>query len=276
MMGFLGQASNALRGRPRGASIEDSKPIEDSEPDDTSVLCVPLSLLSILALLCPSSLRSFLADRLTLALFSFPFPSLTVTFSLSLFFSFLRLLSREMLPTLVCHDADHDEFRDEQEGSIISSIISQLRCVVLTLPSNRFIVSDASICLFMILWLDVPLWLRLYGTHHGDDRIGMDLHRVTFPTFVLEPRSMLERIADFMSHPELVFGSVVILRRPVGNLMLSLLDRAEKVDDPEERFLMVLRYYLSGWHIKPKGVKKPLVLSCFSRVGWGRLMLNVS
>lgn len=39
-------------------------------------------------------------------------------------------------------------------------------------------------------------------------RIGMDLSKVTFPTFVLEPRSMLERITDFMSHPELVFGYV--------------------------------------------------------------------
>lgn len=34
----------------------------------------------------------------------------------------------------------------------------------------------------------------------------MDLHKVTFPTFVLEPRSMLERITDFMSHPDLIFG----------------------------------------------------------------------
>lgn len=36
----------------------------------------------------------------------------------------------------------------------------------------------------------------------------MDLSKVTFPTFVLEPRSMLERITDFMSHPDLVFGCV--------------------------------------------------------------------
>jgi hypothetical protein len=34
----------------------------------------------------------------------------------------------------------------------------------------------------------------------------MDLSKVTFPTFVLEPRSMLERITDFMSHPDLIFG----------------------------------------------------------------------
>jgi hypothetical protein len=34
---------------------------------------------------------------------------------------------------------------------------------------------------------------------------------------------------------------------------------AENFDDPEERFIRVLQYYLAGWHIKPKGVKKPWV-----------------
>ncbi|KAF9964229.1 hypothetical protein BGZ70_006764 [Mortierella alpina] len=65
-----------------------------------------------------------------------------------------------------------------------------------------------------------------------------DLHRVTLPTFVLEPRSMLERITDFMSHPELI-------------------NKANQIHDPIERFVAVTRYYLSGWHIKPRGVKKP-------------------
>jgi hypothetical protein len=36
----------------------------------------------------------------------------------------------------------------------------------------------------------------------------MELSKVTFPTFVLEPRSMLERITDFMAHPDLIFGCV--------------------------------------------------------------------
>ena len=36
-------------------------------------------------------------------------------------------------------------------------------------------------------------------------------------------------------------------------------DSAENCDDPEERFIRVLQYYLAGWHIKPKGVKKPYV-----------------
>ncbi|KAF8624819.1 hypothetical protein AX15_005706 [Amanita polypyramis BW_CC] len=92
-------------------------------------------------------------------------------------------------------EPDDTSILDENEGSIITSIISQLR-------------------------------------------VGMDLSRVTFPTFVLEPRSMLERITDFMSHPDLIFG-------------------ADELDSAEERFIRVLQYYLSGWHIKPKGVKKP-------------------
>jgi len=92
-------------------------------------------------------------------------------------------------------EPDDTSILDEDEGSIITSLISQLR-------------------------------------------YGMDLSRVTFPTFVLEPRSMLERITDFMSHPDLIFG-------------------AEAESEPEERFIRVLQYYLAGWHIKPKGVKKP-------------------
>lgn len=67
---------------------------------------------------------------------------------------------------------------------------------------------------------------------------GMDLHRVPFPTFVLEPRSMLERLTDFASHPQL------ILTTP-------------KKEDGLDRFLDVVKYYLSGWHVRPKGAKKP-------------------
>lgn len=35
-----------------------------------------------------------------------------------------------------------------------------------------------------------------------------------------------------------------------------------KEADPSERFIQVLRYYLSGWHIKVPGVKKPSVDRC--------------
>ena len=63
-------------------------------------------------------------------------------------------------------------------------------------------------------------------------RPGMDLTRVTLPTFVLEPKSMLERITNFMSHPELLM--------PLATF-----------DDPEKRFVEVVRFYLSGFHILP-------------------------
>ena len=47
-------------------------------------------------------------------------------------------------------------------------------------------------------------------THESEsqstNRVGMDLHKVTFPTFVLESRSMLERITDFTAHPDFIFG----------------------------------------------------------------------
>ncbi|CDS13778.1 hypothetical protein LRAMOSA05952 [Lichtheimia ramosa] len=82
-------------------------------------------------------------------------------------------------------------------------------------------------------------------------RKGTDLHRVALPTFVLEPRSMLERITDFMSHPDLI-------------------QAANAYTDPLDRFIGVVQYFLSGWHIKPKGVKKPYnpVLGEFFRCQW--------
>ncbi|KAI1361260.1 Oxysterol-binding protein [Xylaria arbuscula] len=81
-------------------------------------------------------------------------------------------------------------------------------------------------------------------------RPGADLSRVVLPTFILEPRSMLERITNFMCHPE---------------MLLSIPD----LDDPVDRFVSVVKFYLSGWHIRPPGVKKPLnpilgeVYSCY-------------
>ncbi|KAI7862050.1 hypothetical protein BDF14DRAFT_1860430 [Spinellus fusiger] len=82
-------------------------------------------------------------------------------------------------------------------------------------------------------------------------RKDMDLHRVTFPTFVLEPRSLLEKITDYMSHADL--------------LLLAAQETGQ-----QNRFIAVLRYFLSGWHIKPKGVKKPYnpVLGEFFECQW--------
>ncbi|KAI4169558.1 MAG: hypothetical protein LQ348_007252 [Seirophora lacunosa] len=38
----------------------------------------------------------------------------------------------------------------------------------------------------------------------------------------------------------------------------ELLLHLPEVQDPVERFLAVVKFYLSGWHIRPPGVKKPL------------------
>ncbi|KIW40537.1 hypothetical protein, variant [Exophiala oligosperma] len=50
---------------------------------------------------------------------------------------------------------------------------------------------------------------------------------------------MLERITNFMAHPD------TLLPMPT-------------IDDPIQRFVAVVKFYLSGWHIRPPGVKKPL------------------
>ena len=50
---------------------------------------------------------------------------------------------------------------------------------------------------------------------------------------------MLERITNQLQHPELLL-------------------EAQASKDPVERFVNVVKWYLSGWHIAPKAVKKPL------------------
>uniref|UniRef100_A0ABI7W5W1 Oxysterol-binding protein n=1 Tax=Felis catus TaxID=9685 RepID=A0ABI7W5W1_FELCA len=69
-------------------------------------------------------------------------------------------------------------------------------------------------------------------------RPGMDLSRVVLPTFVLEPRSFLDKLSDYYFHAD-------------------LLSRAALEEDAYSRIKLVLRWYLSGFYKKPKGIKKP-------------------
>uniref|UniRef100_A0A9L0T116 Oxysterol-binding protein n=1 Tax=Equus caballus TaxID=9796 RepID=A0A9L0T116_HORSE len=69
-------------------------------------------------------------------------------------------------------------------------------------------------------------------------RPGMDLSRVVLPTFVLEPRSFLNKLSDYYYHAD-------------------LLSRAALEEDAYSRIKLVLRWYLSGFYKKPKGIKKP-------------------
>uniref|UniRef100_A0A8C5WJB8 Oxysterol-binding protein n=1 Tax=Leptobrachium leishanense TaxID=445787 RepID=A0A8C5WJB8_9ANUR len=69
-------------------------------------------------------------------------------------------------------------------------------------------------------------------------RPGMDLSRVVLPTFILEPRSFLNKLSDYYYHADI----------------LSL---AAVEEDPFSRMKLVLKWYLSGFYKKPKGIKKP-------------------
>ncbi|XP_044871407.1 oxysterol-binding protein-related protein 5 isoform X1 [Mauremys mutica] len=69
-------------------------------------------------------------------------------------------------------------------------------------------------------------------------RPGMDLSRVVLPTFILEPRSFLNKLSDYYYHAD-------------------LLSQAALEEDPYSRIKQVLRWYLSGFYKKPKGIKKP-------------------
>lgn len=69
-------------------------------------------------------------------------------------------------------------------------------------------------------------------------RPGMDLSKVVLPTFILEPRSFLDKLSDYYYHA-------------------NLLSQAVLEDSPYARIKQVVRWYLSGFYKKPKGLKKP-------------------
>jgi oxysterol-binding protein-related protein 8 len=69
-------------------------------------------------------------------------------------------------------------------------------------------------------------------------RPGMDLSKVVLPTFILEPRSFLDKLSDSYYH-------------------VDLLSQAVAEEDAFTRMKMVVRWYLSGFYKKPKGLKKP-------------------
>lgn len=70
-------------------------------------------------------------------------------------------------------------------------------------------------------------------------RPGSDLSRITFPTFILERKSMLERVTNLLQQPDILI-------------------QANNELDPIKRFLLIVKWYNSCWHIAPKAVKKPL------------------
>ena len=69
-------------------------------------------------------------------------------------------------------------------------------------------------------------------------RPGMELSKLVFPTFVLFPTSLLEQMSVWISYPELFIAAL-------------------EQDDPLDRFLSIVRWFVSGWSVRPKVCKKP-------------------
>ncbi|XP_063244066.1 oxysterol-binding protein-related protein 8 isoform X2 [Bacillus rossius redtenbacheri] len=69
-------------------------------------------------------------------------------------------------------------------------------------------------------------------------RPGMDLSKVVLPTFILEPRSFLDKLSDSYYHADILAKAVL-------------------EDDAFTRMKGIVQWYLSGLYKKPKGLKKP-------------------
>ncbi|XP_066158648.1 oxysterol-binding protein-related protein 8 isoform X1 [Euwallacea fornicatus] len=85
-------------------------------------------------------------------------------------------------------------------------------------------------------------------------RPGMDLSKVVLPTFILEPRSFLDKLSDSYYH-------------------VDILSQAVLEDDAFTRMKQVVKWYLSGLYKKPKGLKKPYnpILGETFRCYWNHL-----
>uniref|UniRef100_A0A8D3AY84 Oxysterol-binding protein n=1 Tax=Scophthalmus maximus TaxID=52904 RepID=A0A8D3AY84_SCOMX len=69
-------------------------------------------------------------------------------------------------------------------------------------------------------------------------RPGMDLSKVVLPTFILEQRSFLDKLSDYYYHAD-------------------FLSEAAIEENAYDRMKKVVKWYISGFYKKPKGLKKP-------------------
>eukprot|EP01118_Nematostelium_gracile_P005357 TRINITY_DN1689_c0_g1_i1.p1 TRINITY_DN1689_c0_g1~~TRINITY_DN1689_c0_g1_i1.p1 ORF type:complete len:424 (+),score=101.76 TRINITY_DN1689_c0_g1_i1:98-1273(+) len=70
-------------------------------------------------------------------------------------------------------------------------------------------------------------------------KIGESVKHLQLPTFVLQPRSLLEKLTDAFVHPEII-------------------ENLSHTPDPEQRFLSIVKFYIAGWHYRVPGVRNPL------------------
>ncbi|KAF0993074.1 hypothetical protein HZS_7407 [Henneguya salminicola] len=76
---------------------------------------------------------------------------------------------------------------------------------------------------------EIPINASIITHMLSQVKIGMDLSKITLPTFILERRSLLEMFGDFFSRPAHLYNAV-------------------KMVTPKERFVAVLQYYMGSFY----------------------------
>ena len=93
----------------------------------------------------------------------------------------------------------------------------------------------------------------------------MDLSKVVLPTFILEPRSFLDKISDYYYHADIIsrVGHSVTVSQCYNECHSVTVSphynffQAAAESEPFMRMKTVVQWYLSGFYKKPKGLKKP-------------------
>ncbi|KAL7712546.1 Oxysterol binding protein [Entamoeba marina] len=118
-----------------------------------------------------------------------------------------------------------------------------------TTPCSRE--TDAIKALNASVYCDQPQRSQEYMDAMEKGMERMSLERVTLPTHVMEPRSLLEKLTDYFTH-------------------VQLANEAANALSPELRMLKIVRFFLSGFYITPSACKKPYnpLLGEFYRTQW--------
>eukprot|EP00833_Pecoramyces_ruminatium_P008639 jgi/Orpsp1_1/1182671/evm.model.c7180000082187.2 len=79
----------------------------------------------------------------------------------------------------------------------------------------------------------------------------MNIHDISLPIFICEPRSLLEKVSDFMCYPQFLI-------------------RIPYLENPLQRFVGIIKFALSCWSLSPNDAKKPFnpVLGEYFRARW--------
>ncbi|EGC29297.1 hypothetical protein DICPUDRAFT_99878 [Dictyostelium purpureum] len=69
-------------------------------------------------------------------------------------------------------------------------------------------------------------------------KLNKEIKHMVLPSFLLQTRSTLESFTDMYSY-------------------IDELYRVNEIENEQDRFVQFVKFYLSGWHTRPKGIKKP-------------------